>query len=468
MVFKEPLTEEQELSAIKAISGVVALELNLSPSLVKVRRATSRRLHTESVMSRHLGAELRLVVEVSQASVASLSFLVSDSGRAVLTKQITVEVARRGLPSLLRSSIQQAVPVKLSDPSLGPGPGAHQAAGDASGSSGVAVVVSVLLSLAVLGGMLVASIRYRRKWLKKKATAHRSVEKASLKQGTVNEDSSDSDPGSPQAQRDLLAGSGRLSMLLQILPRLVPFSPARTKHRRLKPDDGEVCADSLQSPSGQTKVSQTPQQKLGFAVTVECSRCGCFFSEQEKFCTKCGALRPADAAIVEASCRDDVSSEGGSTRPPTAGSQSTMASAMSALRGLAQHVEWTEAPELVPPQELVSASTDRGVKEVGHRAAPSTAGVSWSAVTEFGAEQAPAQVRVPAWPPPAGVEVHGSDGALGAPRHLAAAAEQRRQVAPPPRRRVLPEGAPAPPVPPPRLRRDQDGGTNAGGSHHPH
>lgn len=129
-------------------------------------------------------------------------------------------------------------------------------------------------------------------------------------------------------------------------------------------------------------------------------------------------------------------------------------------------------PRIGAPSRLVSAAsasgTRRGVPEMAHRAAPSKAGVSWSSVTEFCAEQAPAQARLAAWPPPAGVEVHGSDGALGAPRHLAAAAEHRRQVAPPPRRRVLPEGAPAPAVPPPRLRRDEDGDTNAGRTHHPH
>jgi hypothetical protein len=299
------------------------------------------------------------------------------------------------------------------------------------------------LALGVIG------YRYRKLWIKRKAMAHRSVESASLKQ--VREDSSDSEPGSPSKQT---LHSGKWWRRLR---KAVPFLPARNRHRRLQPEpEQETLPEVLQSPSGAypAKVSQSPLKKTALAFTPLCLHCGTPFDECDVFCSSCGQRRqeePARKGVVDL---EDTSSDGDSTRPPTAASQSTMASAMSALRGLAQHVEAAPAPTAAH----LSPS-------IGHDTVSPKGPVTWSPVTDFQApdsHHAQGAIRPPAWPPPERTpDVSASDGILRA-------AVGSRDPPPPPRRRVVLQPTLVPQVPPPRLRRDhEEDDTSVGNGDHP-
>lgn len=458
LAFHVPLTEEQELEVVDAIGVVIALGLSVSPSLVTVRKAHSRRLQ-ELATARHLGTELlNLLVEVKEASMADLTFLVSENGRAVVTKQITAEVARRGLPALSSTTLEKAAPIPRKAPRSLPAPGVDSGGGESSGS-GIAIVVSILLSVALLVVLAMGSHRFRRKWLKQNTTAHRSVERASLKQ--VSEESSEdgSDPGSPHAAKpsSVVGRWGAWRRLLKILG-----ISSSNKHRRLRPEAQDTNPEVLQSPSGQfqAKVSQSPMKLFGPGpmLAAKCQGCKAVFDEGEMFCTGCGQRRPEEEVAgqpASSSCCDDESSEGGSTRPPTAGSQSTMATAMSALRGLAQQAEWDNRPDLAATRVPEPARTP----EVSQESSSSRGPISWSPVTNLGGADGgpsprPPMHRPPAWPAPGrSVENIGADAGTRDAKE-----SKRETMAQPSRRRVVPQLGPSPPVPPPPglLRNEQD------------
>jgi hypothetical protein len=428
--FLTPLSQEEELLAIQAIAGVIAFELAIDPSMVVVRKAPVRRLQLDLPHARSLGIEMKLLVEIKKASLASVLFLMSDGGQERLMEDIKGEMVQQGLPEVALATIQQAAPT--SSPSPSPFSTSQQS-GDTSegGSSVIAIVISVLVSFLLLLGLPIFA-KYRQRSLKKRCMAHRSVEGASLKQ--VTEDSSDSDPGSPTGSTHPFRFS-RLSKWWQVVKKLSPFASSHRNHRRLKPEDKDVVVvgEVLHSPSGSclAKVSQSPLKPVGNLFVVACPSCGNNFNEGELFCTRCGRRRPEE--VTGKSSQDDSSSEGDSTRPPTSASLSTAASAMSALRSIAQQAEWETAPGA--PSETVP----------GHRATASQGSMTWTPVNSFGGmDPIPAPLRPPL-PAPPDLSLDAHRNAVGS----RVAAEHRRQVAPPPRRRVAPEPATVPSTPQP-------------------